>query len=145
MTLVRFRNPSDIDNTIPRTFSQMLDTFFEGAVNSPVNGSFKPVVDVTETDKNYQIQVALPGMKKDDVSIELEDNSLTIAGERNYRKEEEGRKFHLVETSYGKFARTFTLPRNVNRESIEATMEDGILTLTIHKSEEAVSRKIQIS
>ena len=149
MTIARYRNDHRLDHQIPKTFSEMLDTFFDNAV-SPAqalqNRSFQPRVDISEHDNSFEISVALPGLKKDDVNIELEDNVLTISGTREYKNEEgdKDKKYHLVETSYGSFTRSFTLPRNINRESISAAMEDGILKVNIAKSEEAVSRKIQI-
>lgn len=146
MTLVRFNPQRDIDTSIiPKTFSDMLDTFFNDAVSTRVtNGSFIPGVDVVEHDKHFEIDVALPGMKKNEVSIELEDGVLTISGERKHESEEKNAKYHLVESRYGKFSRSFTLPRNVDRDSISAKMSDGILKITINKAEEAVSRKVEI-
>ncbi|AXJ00815.1 heat shock protein Hsp20 [Cyclonatronum proteinivorum] len=147
MTLVRFRNDHNTDNMIPRTFSEMLDTFFDTANATRAidrNGMFHPGVDIVEHDNKFEIQVTLPGLKKEEINIELEDNTLTISGERRYENEDKTKKYHLVETRYGKFTRSFTLPRNINRDSIQAAMQDGILSVTIDKSEEAVSRKIEI-
>lgn len=146
MTLVRFRPEKEFDNTmIPRTFSEMLDTFFNDAVSTNVNtGSFLPGVDVIENDKNYEINVMLPGMKKDEINIELEDGVLTVSGERKHESEQKNRKYHLIESRYGKFSRSFTLPRNINRDSVKAKMTDGILNITIEKDEKAVSRQIEI-
>ncbi|MCC5933868.1 MAG: Hsp20/alpha crystallin family protein [Balneolales bacterium] len=147
MTLVRFRNDQNLDNMIPRTFSEMLDTFFDNAAGTRAidrSGIFQPGVDIVEHDNKFEIQVSLPGLKKEEISIELEDNTLTISGERRSETEDKTKKYHLVETRYGKFTRSFTLPRNINRDSIQAAMEDGILSVSIEKSEEAVSRKIQI-
>lgn len=150
MTITRYRNDHRLDHQIPKTFSEMLDTFFDNAVSPSQalqNRSFQPRVDISEHDNSFEIGVALPGLKKEDVSIQLEDNVLTISGEREYKTEEgsENKKYHLVETSYGSFTRSFTLPRNIDRESISAQMEDGILKVSIAKNEEAVSRKIDIS
>lgn len=146
MTLVRFNPQRDIDTSIiPKTFSDMLDTFFNDAVSTRVtNGSFIPGVDVVEHDKHFEIDAALPGMKKNEVNIELEDGVLTISGERKHENEEKNAKYHLVESRYGKFSRSFTLPRNVDRDSISAKMSDGVLRITINKAEEAVSRKVEI-
>jgi HSP20 family protein len=143
MTLVRFREPN-LD-TIPKSFTDMLDSFFENAVNNNYAGrGFSPNVDIVEHDAMFEINVSLPGMRKDDINIEMEDNTLTISGERKHEAEDKSRRYHLVETRYGKFSRSFTLPRNINRDSIKATMKDGILRLEVEKSEDAVSRRIQI-
>lgn len=146
MTLVRFRPEKDFDTSmVPRTFSEMLDNFFNDAISTNVNnGSFIPGVDVIEHDKQYEIQVLLPGMKKNDINIEMEDGVLTVSGERKYEKEDKNKRYHLVESRYGSFSRSFTLPRNIDRDSIKAKMNDGILTITLDKTEDAVSRQIEI-
>jgi HSP20 family protein len=146
MTLVRYKPNSNADQTIPRTFSQFLDNFFDEALYNkrPFEGSFMPGIDVRETDKNYEVEVALPGIKKDDIKVDLEDRLLTVSGERKYEKEEQGVKYHMVETRYGSFSRSITLPNNINRESVNATFEDGILKITIEKEENAVTKQIQI-
>ncbi len=149
MTLVKFRNDLRNDNlpetAIPRTFSEMLDTFFDSAVGQSVDrGGFHPGVDIVEHDNKYEIRVDLPGMKKDEVNIELEDNTLSVSGERKTEKEDKNKRYHLVESRYGTFTRSFTLPRNINRDSINAKMQDGVLNISIEKSEDAVSRQIKI-
>lgn len=145
MTLVRFRNDRNLDNPVPKTFSDMLDSFFDNAITHNLEmRDFQPHVDILEHDTRFELKVTLPGLKKEEVNIELEDNVLTISGERKHETEEKNKKYHLVESRYGKFTRSFTLPRNVNREGINATMEDGILSISVEKSEEAVSRKINI-
>lgn len=146
MTLVRFRPERELDTTaIPRTFSEMLDSFFNDALTTrTTTGSFVPGVDVIEHDTQYEIQVSLPGMKKEDINIEMEDGVLTVSGERKYENEEKTKKYHLIESRFGKFTRSFTLPRNINRDSINAKMVDGILNITIDKDEKAVSRQIEI-
>jgi HSP20 family protein len=147
MTLVRFRPENDFESSvIPKTFSEMLDTFFNDAITTRgTAGSFLPGVDVIEHDKTYEINVTLPGMKKENVNIELEDNVLTVSGERKFENEEKNKKFHLVESRYGKFSRSFTLPRNIKRDSIQAGMSDGILNISVEKDEKAVSRQISIN
>lgn len=146
MTLVRYKPNSNIDQTVPRTFSQFLDTFFDEALHSkrPYEGTFIPGLDVRETDKNYEVEVSLPGLKKEDIKIDIEDRLLTVSGERKYDKEEQGVKYHVVETRYGSFTRSVTLPNNINRESIDAAFSDGILKIVIEKDENAVTKQIQI-
>ena len=146
MTLVRYRPNRDKDQLVPRTFSQFLDSVFDDLVTGarPVEGNFLPGVDVRETDRAYEIDVMLPGIKKEDILIDLEDRTLTISGERKTTKEEDSVKYHLVESSYGKFSRTLTLPNNINREAIDANFTDGVLRVTVEKSESAVTKQIQI-
>jgi HSP20 family protein len=135
-----------MDNLVPRTFSQFLDSVFDDMVtgNRPVEGNFLPGIDVRETDRAFEIEAMLPGIKKEDIKIDLEDRTLTISGERKTTKEENNVKYHLVESSYGKFSRSLTLPNNINRDSIDATFTDGVLRVTIEKSENAVTKQIQI-
>jgi HSP20 family protein len=142
MTLVRFRDHDIEAPVLPRTFSEMLDTFFNEAVTGREN--FVPGIDVMEGDKQYEIRVTLPGIKKDEVKIELEDNTLTVSGERKFEKEEKNKRYHLVESRFGTFKRSFTLPRNVDNSSIDAKMAEGILNITIKKDEKSVSRQIAI-
>lgn len=146
MTLVRYRPNREMDQLVPRTFSQFLDSVFDDMVTGtrPVEGNFLPGVDVRETDRAFEIEVMLPGIKKEDIKIDLEDRTLTISGERKTTKEEDSVKYHLVETSYGKFSRSLTLPNNINREAVDANFTDGILRVTIEKSENAVTKQILI-
>jgi len=146
MTLVKYRPNREMDQLVPRTFSQFLDSVFDDMVigSRPVEGNFLPGVDVRETDKAYEIEVMLPGIKKEDINIDLDDRTLTIRGERKTSKEEDKVKYHLVETSYGTFSRSLTLPTNINRESIQASYTDGVLRVTIDKIENAVTKQIQI-
>jgi HSP20 family protein len=142
MTLVRFRDHDMDTPVLPRTFSEMLDTFFNEAVGTREN--FVPGIDVMETDKHYEIRVTLPGIRKDEVNIELEDNTLTVSGERKFENEEKNKRYHLVESRYGTFKRMFTLPKNVDSNSIDAKMSDGILNIIVRKDEKSVSRQIAI-
>lgn len=127
----------------PRRFSDVLDEFFNDAVATN-RDSFVPGVDITETDDAYQVTVELPGMKKDDINISLENNQLTVSGERKFKNEDKNKKYHRVESRFGKFSRTFTLPQNVDEESINAKYEDGLLKIAIQKAEDKVSKKIEI-
>jgi HSP20 family protein len=142
MTLVRFRDHDVETPVLPRSFSEMLDTFFNEAVTGREN--FIPGIDVMEDDKQYEIRVTLPGIKKDEVKIELEDNTLTVSGERKFEKEEKNKRYHLVESRFGTFKRSFTLPKNIDNNSIDAKMSEGILNITIKKDEKSVSRQIAI-
>lgn len=146
MTLVRFKPNREMDSFVPKTFSQFLDTVFEDVLtgNRPMEGVFMPGLDVKETDRAFEIEVMLPGINKEDIKIDLEDRLLTISGERKTVKEEDNVKYHLVESRYGRFSRSLTLPTNINRESIDASYTDGVLKLTIEKDESAVTKQIQI-
>ncbi len=104
-----------------------------------------PAVDIFENDDAFVATADLPGLKKGDIDISIEDNVLTVSGERKFEQSEEEGTFRRVERSYGTFRRSFTLPRGVDSAKVEARFEDGVLTLTLPKSEMAKSRKITVS
>ena len=105
---------------------------------------FGPAVDVSESDDYYVITVELPGLKKDDVTVELHEGTLTIRGEKRSEREEEGEHRRHVERSFGTFSRSFSLPANVDGEHIDARFEDGVLTVEIRKTEEAKPKTVDI-
>ena len=92
-----------------------------------------PVVDMRETDNAFLIHAELPGIKKEDLSLALHGDVLTLSGERCEKKKEDNERVHRVERSYGKFSRTFTLPKNADHNNIQATHDNGVLELTIPK------------
>jgi len=108
--------------------------------------AFKPSVSTREGDFAYHIEVDLPGVKKEDIKIDVKNNQVTISGERNYKKEHKEKDYYKIESSYGKFQRSFTMPQNVDIENIEATSKDGVLEVTLPKlkSERAEVKKISV-
>lgn len=142
MTLVRYNRPNR--DLMSKNFSDIMDEFFNDVVQSN-RDSFVPGIDISETDNQFQITAELPGMSKEDIDISLDNGRLSISGERKFEKEEEGKKFHRVETRYGSFNRSFQLPDNVDEESIQATYENGLLNISIEKAEDKVKKKIEIS
>ncbi len=104
-----------------------------------------PAVDIYENDDAFVATADLPGLKKDDIDVSIEDNVLTVSGERKFEHSEEKGTFRRVERSYGTFRRSFTLPRGVEPAKVEARFEDGVLTLSLPKSDVAKSRKIAVS
>jgi HSP20 family protein len=141
MALVRYSKPGN--DVFGQRFSDIMDEFFNDAVANRQN-SFAPKIDISETENQYVIDVTLPGMKKDDIQLDLEKGRLTINGERKFEKEKEGKTYHRVESHYGTFTRTFQLPDDVNDDSINASYNDGILNITIDKSEEKMKKQIKI-
>jgi HSP20 family protein len=103
-----------------------------------------PAVNVEETKEELKLTAELPGMDIDDIEIEVENNLLSLRGEKKEEEEIENRKFHVWERTYGSFERTFTLPRTVKAEEISAHFRDGILHVQMPKAPEAKSRKIAI-
>lgn len=107
-------------------------------------GALSPAVDLAEDERSYTVTVELPGVKKEDVSVELQDDVLTIHGEKKSEREEKKGKSHWMERSYGTFSRSFSLPPTAQAEELKATFKDGVLTVEIPKREQAKTRQIAI-
>ena len=105
-------------------------------------GDWMPVVDIDETEDTFVVRAELPGVEKDDVTVNIDNGILTIKGEKKI--ETEDKKHHRVECAYGSFVRSFTLPREIKAEKIEAEYKNGVLNLTISKSEEVKPKRIEI-
>ncbi len=108
------------------------------------SGIWSPPVDITENDDNLVVTVEIPGMTKEDVKITLQDNVLTIRGEKKQEMEKKDANYHRVERSYGSFTRSFSLPTAVEGEKIKAQYKDGLLKITLPKAEQAKSKEIPI-
>lgn len=128
-------------------FDKMLDTFFRGGIQDDGTlfpSVWTPAVDIAEHENDYVVKVELPGVSKDDVKITMQENILTIHGEKRQEKETKDSNFHRVERSYGSFQRSFTLPTTVKSEKIEASYNDGILAVTLPKAEESKPKQIEV-
>lgn len=104
-----------------------------------------PRVDILEQDGGYELVADLPGLKKEDIKIEIEDNVLTLRGEKKLEEEKKDKSYRLCERYYGEFVRTFALPENVNRDGIVAGFKDGVLKLEIPKTEKAKPKQIEVN
>lgn len=109
------------------------------------NGGFVPALDLSETAEAYFVEMAVPGMKAEDLNVTVENGVLTISGEVKQNTETKERNFHRVERRYGRFNRSVSLPSTVRGDAIEAKLEHGILFLNIPKAEEVKPRKITIN
>lgn len=105
---------------------------------------WSPLVDITEDEKEYIVKAEIPEMKKEDIKINVHDDVLAITGERQYEKEEKGKKYHKVERAYGSFMRRFTLPEDADGSKVSAEYKDGILNVHLPKSEKAKPKAIEI-
>jgi len=122
-----------------------LATLIEGrADRRHAVAEWAPVVDIIEDEKAYVIKAELPEMKKEDVHVQLEGGVLTITGERKVEKEEKTKKYHRIERAYGVFARSFELPENIDANKISASYKEGVLTVAVAKSEEALPKQIEV-
>lgn len=103
-----------------------------------------PLVDISEDEKEYLIKAELPEVKKEEVTVSVQDDVLTIAGERKYEKEEKGKKFHRIERAYGSFERSFTLPEDTDAGKVAADFKDGVLKIHLPKSERAKPKSVEV-
>jgi HSP20 family protein len=108
-------------------------------------GTFLPALDLSETDEGYMVEVAVPGMRAEDLNLTFENGVLTISGEMKQQNEQHERNYHRVERRFGRFSRSITFPSTVRGDAIEAKLEHGVLTLNIPKAEEVKPRKIAIN
>jgi len=139
MSLVKFNHRPSINS--------IFDDFFQNTdmLDASYNKNTIPAVNVKETDKSFFIELAVPGMKKEDLNIELDNNKLIISNEKEESKTEETEKYTRREFKYSKFQRTFNLPKNVDSKAIAGDYKDGILSITIPKLKESnLSKKITI-
>ena len=105
---------------------------------------WSPLVDITEDDKEYLIKADLPEVKKEDVKLTVQDDVMSISGERKYEKEEKGKKYHRVERAYGSFMRSFTLPEDADGSKVNAEYKEGVLKVHLPKSEKAKPKSIEV-
>lgn len=133
MEFIRY-NPS-LRNLEDNSFSKMFDKFFNDSLTVPGSENFNPQVDISETKNDFQIEVAVPGMKKEDFVIDMKKDQLTISGERK-RNEKKGEiNYHSIGTTFGRFSKSFYLPEHIIAEKIDAVYVDGILKINIPKDE----------
>lgn len=107
-------------------------------------GTISPSLDLSEADDSLQIRMDMPGIKPDDINIEVTGNTVRITGERKEEKEEKGKTFHRIERRTGTFARSLTLPCKVREDKVDAACDDGVLTITLPKTEEAKTHKVKV-
>jgi HSP20 family protein len=126
-------------------FRRELNRVVEGVFESDDScRAFAPSTNVAETEKGYEVSIDLPGMKPEDVNIELKDNQLWISGERKQETVEKEKAFHRIERRFGQFRRVIPLATDVDAEKIEARYKDGVLAIEVPKAEEARPRRIEV-
>ena len=129
-------------------FRSLLSDFFEAedlSFDRLWNKNSIPAVNVSEQDKNYEIELAVPGMHKDDFKVKIENGVLTISAEKKEEKEKKEKNYTRQEYSYTSFSRSFTLPENAKEEDIKAHYEDGVLKLSVAKKVAAISKVKEIA
>ena len=137
MALTRW-NPNDMDSLAERLSGWMgrpLRDEFQG-MERMTFADWKPKVDIQETPEAFVIKADLPDVRKEDITLSVEDGVMTLKGERKFEKEEKGKKWHRVERSYGSFQRSFSVPENINDEKVMAQYNNGVLEIMMPKAAE---------
>ena len=139
-----FRELEDVSTRLNRIFSRT------PARNQSDNemlalADWSPSVDISETDVAYLIKGEIPGVKKEDVKVTVQDGMLTIQGERKQEKEEKGKKFHRVECDYGSFVRSFRVPDDADETKVKAEFKNGMINISLPKTEKAKTKVINVS
>jgi HSP20 family protein len=146
MKLARWQPFAEADELFNRMMPGLFGRIprFTLPANGETSVEWSPSADISETDKEYVIRAALPAVKKEDVKVTVDQGTITIEGERKQQKEDKNEKFHRVESFYGSFSRTFSLPDNVNADAVRCESKDGVLTVHIPKTEVTTSKPKQI-
>lgn len=139
-----FRELEDVSTRLNRIFGRA-PARTESDNEMLAVADWMPSVDISETDSAYLVKGEIPGVNKDDVKVTVQDGMLTIQGERKMEKEEKGKKFHRVECSYGSFVRSFRMPDDADENKVKAEFKDGMLNVTLPKSEKAKNKSINVT
>src|ERR1700726_2705707 len=137
-----YREFSSVQDRLNRLFNA---SFNEGRDESLATSKFAPAVDVYEDEHNITLKIEVPGIDEKDIDVRIENNVLTVHGERKFEKDEKEENYRRVERQYGSFTRTFTLPNTVDTESVSANYEKGVLKVKLAKKAEAKPKQIKVS
>lgn len=138
-----FRELKSLQDEMTRLFTGNLPGSFNR--EEMLNGAWSPRVDIYEDKDRLILEAELPGMKQEDFDISVENNVITLKGERKFEMKKEGDNYHRVERSYGSFTRSFTLPQTVTPEGATADFDNGVLRISLPKREETRARKIEVT
>ena len=139
-----FKELEDVSNRLNRIFRRA-PVRAEPGNEMLAMADWAPSVDISETGTAYLVKAEIPGVNKDDVKVTIQDGMLTIQGERKMEKEEKDKKFHRIERTYGSFVRSFRVPGDADENSVKAEFKDGMLNVTLAKSEKAKPKQINVS
>ncbi|MGA9474814.1 MAG: Hsp20/alpha crystallin family protein [Terriglobales bacterium] len=144
MTLITrwdpFREFTTLQDRMNRLFRDQ-----QGQEESLTTTTFAPPVDVYEDEHNITLKIEVPGIDEKDIDVRIENNTLTVHGERKFEKEEKEENYRRVERQYGSFTRTFTLPTTIDSENVQADYEKGVLKVTLAKKAEAKPKQIKVN
>ena len=138
-----FRDLRMLQDEVNRLFSSNLSGAFSD--QGIARGAWAPSVDIYENKDQIVLEAELPGMNREDFDLSIENNVLTLRGERRFEKRDESDNYHRVERSYGSFTRSFTLPQTISPENVTAEYKNGVLRVLLQKREEIKARRIEIA
>jgi HSP20 family protein len=145
MTMITRIDPFRELASLQDRFSTLFENFSDvSAKDQLATGSFVPAVDIYEDEHSLVLKLEIPGMKEEDLHVSLENNTLSVSGERKFEKEEKEENFHRIERRYGSFTRTFRLPNTVDGEKVEAGYDKGVLKIMLGKRAEAKAKQIKV-
>src|SRR5207249_1633474 len=131
-------------NTMQTNLNRIFQDYGRGSDELMTSGTFVPPVDICEDEHNITLKMEVPGINEKDIQITLENNTLTVRGERKFEQEEKEENFHRIERRYGSFTRSFTLPNTVDSEHVTANYDNGILNIQLAKRAEAKPKQIKV-
>jgi HSP20 family protein len=137
-----FREFSTLQDRMNRLFH---DSFGDGREEALTTTAFAPPVDVYEDEHNVKLKIEVPGIEEKDIDVRVENNTLTVHGERKFENDEKEENYRRVERQYGSFTRTFTLPNTVDSENVSANYDKGVLKIKLAKKAEAKPKQIKVN
>lgn len=138
-----FRERDDLESRVA-TLLATREATANGGKEALTVTQWSPLVDITEDEKEYLIKAELPDLKKEDVRLTVENDVLTVSGERKFEKEEKGKKYHRIERAYGSFVRSFSLSEDADGRNVTANFKDGVLQVHLPKSVKAKQKAVEI-
>jgi HSP20 family protein len=141
----QLKDLEDLRNSLGGLFGRSQAQRIEGQEEPMRVADWTPLVDISEDPKEYLIKVELPEVKREDVKITMEEGTLTIAGDRKYEKQDNGKRYHRVERAYGSFGRSFSLPDDASPAKVTADFKDGVLKVHLAKNEKARPQQVEVS
>jgi HSP20 family protein len=146
MPIVRWDPFQELNLITSRMNRLFQDTYGQGSTEENLTTSaFVPPVDIYEDEHNITLKIEVPGIEQKDMDVRMENNTLTVRGERKFEKEEKEENFHRVERRYGSFYRAFTLPNTVDPDSVSADYDNGLLKIKLAKKAEAKPKQIKVN
>jgi len=146
MTVLTRWDPFREFNTLQDRMNRLFhDSYTEGREESLATTTFAPPVDVYEDEHNVTLKIEVPGIEEKDIDVRIENNVLTVHGERKFEKEEKEENYRRVERQYGSFTRSFTLPNTVDAEKVSANYDKGVLKINLAKKAEAKPKQIKVN